>query len=344
VKVIDQVLAEVLGWPEASLSREDHVESGFIDYALTVQNRPFVAVEAKRQGVTFVIPADPARRSLKLSGALLTDRELRDAVAQVRRYCDDAGIRYAVATNGYAWVVFRAIREDLPWREGHARVFPSLAYIAEHFVEFWNLLSYHTITSGSLDEEFGSARRVTRHLFRVSDRLFNADLPLQRNRLHAQLDPLIQTVFEDIATQNPLEILQSCYVHTDSLRIVARDIDALITDAIPKFLKQDGAEDVHQREGDAGEFGFAVARVLPTLTGQLFLLLGGIGAGKTTFIGRYQRTVGRDVLDRHALWFHIDFLEAPLDPKDMELFVWKSVLRQLRERYTSPHLDPSWTL
>jgi hypothetical protein len=32
VKMIDRILTEVLGWPEGDLSREDHVESGFIDY------------------------------------------------------------------------------------------------------------------------------------------------------------------------------------------------------------------------------------------------------------------------------------------------------------------------
>jgi hypothetical protein len=339
VKVIDRVLTDVLGWPESAIDREGHVESGFIDYTLTVQNRPFVAVEAKKEGVAFVLPVDPNRKSLKLSGTLLTDGATRDAVHQVRRYCDDGGIRYAIATNGYAWVVFRAIREDMSWRDGYARVFSSLQHAVEHFTDFWNLLSYHAIASGSLDEEFGSARRVTRRLLRVSDRLFNADLPLQRNRLHSQLDPLIQTVFEDIATQDPLEILQSCYVHTQSLQIAARDLDTVIVDAMPRFLKDDGAVDVHQRKNNAGEFGLAVARVLPTLTGQLFLLLGGIGAGKTTFIKRYQRTVGRPVLDHRALWFHIDFLAAPLDPKDMEPFVWKSVLKQLRERYASPYLE-----
>jgi hypothetical protein len=68
-------------------------------------------------------------------------------------------------------------------------------------------------------------------MHRVIDRLFNSDLPLQRNRLHAQLHPLIQSIFLDIADQDPLEILQSCYVHTGSLRIVARDLNAVIVDA-----------------------------------------------------------------------------------------------------------------
>jgi hypothetical protein len=44
---------------------------------------------------------------------------------------------------------------------------------------------------------------AARQLLRVVDRLYNADLPLQRNRLHAQLHPLIQTIFQDLADQDP---------------------------------------------------------------------------------------------------------------------------------------------
>src|SRR5262249_1441961 len=71
-------------------------------------------------------------------------------------------------------------------------------------------------------------------------------------------------------------------------------------------------------------------------SGQLFLLLGGIGSGKTTFLKRYQRTVGREVLDNHTVWFHIDFLTGTLDPRDMESFVWRTILDQLRSRYKTP--------
>src|SRR6266508_3570015 len=92
-------------------------------------------------------------------GHLVTDDSIREAVTQVRGYCDDAGIRHAIATNGYAWIVFRAIRDDMPWREGRARVFPTLEAIIERFTEFWNLLSYDAVLAGSLEEEFGVPRR-----------------------------------------------------------------------------------------------------------------------------------------------------------------------------------------
>jgi hypothetical protein len=205
--LIDKILIQVCGWPEADVHREVHTDRGYLDYTLAIRRRPHVAVEAKREGKPFVLPVTTSK-SLKLSGALMTSPNVKDAINQVRGYCDDSGIRYAVATNGYAWIIFRAIREDMPWREGNARIFPSLEDIESNFSEFWNLLSYEAIQSGSFDSEFGTTLRAPRKMYRVIDRLFNSDLPLQRNRLHVQLHPLIQTIFQDIAEQDPLEILK----------------------------------------------------------------------------------------------------------------------------------------
>lgn len=220
-----------------------------------------------------------------------------------------------------------------------ARVFASPEAIIEHFTEFWNLLSYPGIANGSLDAEFGAPNRSPRQLLRVLDRLFNANLPLQRNRLHAQLHPLLVAIFENIADQDAIEILQSCYVHSTSLRIVAEDLNVIITDAIPQFLLDQGAQPIRQNQDDAGRFGIVLAEAMPVRQGQLFLLLGGIGSGKTTFVKRYQRTVGSPLLNSKALWFHVDFLEAPPELAEMEDFVWKSVLNQLRTRYASPYLE-----
>jgi len=66
VKVIDRILKEVLLWPEPQISREDRVESGYVDYCLSLQTHPYVAVEAKRQGKAFVLPNKVDRRTYAL--------------------------------------------------------------------------------------------------------------------------------------------------------------------------------------------------------------------------------------------------------------------------------------
>lgn len=335
-KVVDAVVRDVCGWPEPCISREDRAESGFMDYVLSMPGRgPIVVAEVKREGIAFTLPAGNGR-TLKLKGAILTDPPIREAIKQVRTYCDDAGIRYAIATNGYTWIIFRAVRDDMPWREGHARVFHGLEQMRERFTEFWNFLSYEAVAAGALEDEFGANRRPSRALIRAADALFNADLPLQRNRLHAQLAPLIKSIFAEIADQDQVDILSNCYVHTASLRIVAADLDCVITDSIPLFLQEEGTVELRP---DSTQFSAVVTRAMDEPAGELFLILGGIGAGKTTFLKRYRRTVGKELLDSRTIWFNVDFLKAPLDPLELEAFTLSEMLAQLRERYASPHLE-----
>src|SRR5688572_7645090 len=102
----------------------------------------------------------------------------------------------------------------MPWRKSSAIVFPSIPNIEENFTVFWNTLSFPAVSDGTLDTEFGVPHRAQREMHRVVANLFNADLPLQRNRLNTQLQPLITAIFQDIAEQDQIEILRSCYVHT----------------------------------------------------------------------------------------------------------------------------------
>lgn len=338
VKFIDRVLKEVCQWPETDLSREDKVESGHTDYQLRIRQVPTIAVEAKREGVAFMLPTSVTRRALKLNGVLTTDPQVKEAVLQVRQYCDDQGIKYAIATNGYTWIVFRAIRDDMPWREGFARVFPSIEYIEDHFVEFWNLLYYEAICQASLDNEFGRGLPASRKLLRVVDRLFNADLPLRRNRINRQLRPIITYIFEDIAAQDDPELLKSCYVHTQSLRIVAKDLNIVITDAIPKQLIDEGTQPIMETEDDVGAFGRMFEDAIRNKRGELYLLLGGIGAGKTTFLKRYEKLLAKKLLEQKTYTFHLDFI-APPESIAMETFVWNEVLETLRHKYPADEIE-----
>ena len=334
IKLIDRVLKDVLGWPEPSISREDHVDSGYIDYCLNVNMMPSLAVEAKRQDAAFTLAKKHTDEWYNLDGVLVQVKSIKEAIDQVRGYCDDHDppIRYAVATNGYTWIVFRAVRDDIGWRKGRARVFPSLEEVAENFAPFWNLLSYREVAGGSLTEAFSSSLKVSRRLYRVSELLFNADLPLLRNGLTNSLRPLITLIFEDIADQAQLEVLQSCYVHTGSLRVVANDLDDILTESIPKFLSREGTRTVGQDDSDGG-FDRSVAKSIGGGKGKLYLLLGGIGSGKTTFLKRYQRTTGKDLLASRTMWFSIDFLKAPQTPDELERFAWSSIITDSRAKY-----------
>jgi hypothetical protein len=347
-QVIDRVLENVLGWPSVAIERERYVRRGpggekeraFIDYGLQVNSKTLLIVEAKKEGVTFEFPRDIAGKAPKLSGTLLSTKgELKNAISQVREYCDETGVRFAIATNGYAWIVFRAVRDDIPWKEGHARVFPSLDYIESHFPEFWNLLSYSEISGGSLTNEFSATHKTSRALHRVSSKLFNADVPLARNRLHGQLGPIIKTFFDDIGELDQIQILKSCYVYSGSLNTTAEDLNLVIRDTVPKLLQDQGTKDLTQDKNSTGSWGQDFSKAITENNGELFLLLGGIGCGKTTFLKRYQKTVGSPLLEQNTYWFHISFLGPPIDPSNVERYIYEQIQLQIRSKYEANKLE-----
>jgi hypothetical protein len=339
-KVIDRILKEALGWPEDAFSREVPVHQGYLDYLLTYGKRNLVLVEAKREGIPFEVPKTlRTRRKYKISGSIKTNSDIKEAIEQAHGYCIEIPVRYAVTTNGYAWLVFRAIREDIPWREGYLIVFESAGEIKDHFTEFWNLLSYPAVLAGSLDKAFSLEIDEPRLMTRPLNLLRNPNAPLLRNKFHVQLHPFIEGVFRDIGAREQLEIIEKCYVHSKSLRIVDQDLKMVIEDSIPQFIKVEGAIDTKPGHRDAGPLGEEIKRAVSKGEWTVFLLLGGIGSGKTTYLNRFFRYIEKSFMDKYGLWYYVDFLAPPGEEEQLDHFVKKVILNQLREKYSDLKLE-----
>jgi predicted type IV restriction endonuclease len=54
-KVITKMLEDVLFWPERETDRERYTDSGRMDYRLKVNTKPLVVVEAKAEGIAFIL-------------------------------------------------------------------------------------------------------------------------------------------------------------------------------------------------------------------------------------------------------------------------------------------------
>lgn len=333
-KIIDRIIKEVLGWPESSIEREPPVHHGYIDYLLSHAGKRNLVIESKREGISFDVPITQfSRKKYKISGAIKTNKAIKEAIEQAQKYSVDAGTKYAVVTNGYAWLIFKAYIENDSWLNGHIFVFPSAGYIKSNFIEFWNILSFPAVTNGSLYGLFSSKLSNPRLLVRPIDLLNNPDAPLNRNRFHTQLNPFVEGVFRDIGAAENIDILQKCYVYNKYLKFIDADLKFVIEDSIPPFIEADGGVEVSSGKYDSGILGIAVQDAVTTGAGKLFLLLGGIGSGKTTFINRFFRYIGKSFIDKNALWYYVDFLTAPPNQSDVELFLYNSILRQMRENY-----------
>jgi hypothetical protein len=136
LKVIDEIVFNVLGWQKEDVSVEERVsEDGntrFADYVIRTATIA-ILIEAKRATQAFSLPTNKLR--LRLSG-VLSEGDVGEAIRQARDYCRTKGIPFAVATNGSAWIVFPAARTDqVSFEESEARVFRDLEDVQKRFVE-----------------------------------------------------------------------------------------------------------------------------------------------------------------------------------------------------------------
>src|SRR2546426_3080835 len=325
--IIDRILHEVLQWPHACVSREIFATPGYIDYELTPA-RSTLVIEAKAVGETFVLPhrkSDLAVR-LKISGVLRSNQPLQAALTQAQRYCTDRGIRYGVVSNGYSFVLFRALVEGSPWRNGDAIVFGTPRVLQEDFATFWNLLSYEAVRAGKLDDAFRGAASPARGYHRPIARIVNSDATYARNPINTSLRPYVDKYFGDIASQNELDILEHCYIHSQPLQIIDKDLSMIIHDNIPRFAANavQVLSDEHDQGGPIeGDIRHVLAQ--SKTTGSAILLMGGIGSGKTTFLKRFFSLIVRDLVgpDGPAVLALINFLGVPEDKLDD--FLWRSL-------------------
>lgn len=146
IEVINRMLVS-LGWPNMDLEPESPSGTGeFLDYELWAQDQAWMAVEAKRAGVTFDLSDAGTRKSgshLRSIVSLTSQGggALREAMKQAATYSNDKGIPLACVTNGFQWLFFRGLSsKHRAWTRGSALVFASADEVIARFDDFLRAL------------------------------------------------------------------------------------------------------------------------------------------------------------------------------------------------------------
>lgn len=178
--VIDRILTEVLCWPTSKIECEKHEKaktSIYLDYIYKYNDKNSIIVEAKKEGISFDLPENIATTRLKVSSLLKDNKsELSTAIEQTWDYCANNGSDFGITTNGYSWIIFKAITSGEKWREREAIVFKSLEDIIIKFQLFWDLLSVDSINNFSLEKQLPSITLSEReNLLNELSEYFNID-------------------------------------------------------------------------------------------------------------------------------------------------------------------------
>lgn len=331
LKVIDVVLREILKWTDDDISPEEHVsEDGghtFADYILRTANTAIV-VEAKKAGAAF--SASGTTRRVKLSNSFIQS-EIGAAILQARDYARKLSIDFAVATNGSMWAVFPAQRHDqVRFQDSTALVFWSLEdALNENYQEFYELLSRVSVISGSLERAL-LGRTEDQLENRKLNSFFLSNLVTTHNPIFPVIEDEVMAAFSDSIVDLPEESFEKCYVATPEsmkfdhkIRMHIAKRDAVVGGAVTRPMKDQDSTALFKRLQESTKKRRALA----------LLVLGTVGAGKTTFLHYARKVRLRESFTQvskalNPQWLHIDFLNFPPGTSASD-FVYRALLEHI---------------
>lgn len=324
IKVIDEMLRSVLGWTLDDIRVEERTsEDGtttFADYLICVASCSLV-VEAKRAGASFLLPS--GRQSLKLGG-VLSAGEVGEAIRQARDYCRRLNsVPFAIATNGSAWVLFPAVRQDrVSFEDSYARVFVSLQDIKERFVEFWELLSRQRVMDGNLENALLGSGRTEQTTRRLLSLLRDYGFKVGRNSVFEHIEPAVNAALTDEGLLENPHALAACYVKNSERTKYDSRLQMYLRDTKPTL---DHTSSRIRSKKHLTAFDEKLAHVTPSQQPRFIMLLGPVGAGKTTFL-HHTRFVSAANLADKMLWLYVDFKRATTSD-DPRAFIYGALLQ-----------------
>jgi hypothetical protein len=332
LKLIDRVLTEVLGWSHSQIATERSDHDGRVDYILTAGTEK-VIVEAKRATTTFDLQTTgSARTSFKVSSPILRGGNAGAAMSQAEEYARNRGVALTVATTGLQWILFLASRTDgVRPSDGHAFVFYSGDDLlrSERFRLFHELLSRESVRS----------QFYRSHFLRLEGRLQDAK-SLQAQRYIEQvpgpdrqrklsdiakaLDPVIDELLTNIPEQKKSQVLRDCFVSTRE----SEEADGRL-----KRLLQELTEDIETldtRNPDGDRLSGIVRETINAPAACTVLLIGQVGAGKSTYLSRFFEDILPGSLRKRIVFTKIDLLHGRADEQGFSSYLREQTLATLK--------------
>lgn len=343
-KVIDSIL-NILGWKEQSIRREqfEGTEGKYLDYTLST-TFPIIIIEAKKAFIQFNIPPG-GQRHYRISGAIKSSTDLLTAINQARGYAINYGVTFCCVTNGTQFCFFRATNNlGIPWERQFVTVFRNHQDIASRFLEFYECLSFEAVSAG----RFAKAIPVCELPAHETSRFKSLENPhshqdvRDRNVLYPFTRELIKQVFQSLDNEEASpDLLTHCYVESTRDSSYERGIGELLREH-RTHIHEPITRIVTQKR-NAGTFQNHFEKLAGSRVsfGSVTLILGTVGAGKTTFLNRFRKVFAKELIEASFVWVSISFnsfVEAHDVLKD---WVSDQIGNALLENYG--HLDPfSW--
>ncbi|NEW78079.1 MAG: hypothetical protein GZ086_01355 [Gelidibacter sp.] len=333
-KILDKIFIEILGWKEVNISREDYLtNTGFYDYLISTGLFSFV-IEAKK---TFVQLKLPSGNRIKLK-TLLTDTSNEEVISQIRSYLIEKGLPIGVISNGHQFIISQFINfNGEEWRNNQAIIFDGFDDIEKRFIEFYELLSFESVKKKGLIE-IKKETIFSKKLISLSN-LKRKNEKLIRNELSDKLIRIIDVIFREINNTSELidiDTLNECYVFNKDVEKHHSEMSLMFQDSPPKF----------------DERVFGVRNTINTqdaIEGRLLdstfslpnpiILIGGKGAGKTTFINYFFKVSLKEETKKRIPSIYMDFRSITSNQIKDPKYIYQKILNLLYETQSSLKLN-----
>jgi GTPase SAR1 family protein len=306
IKIIDRVLIEVLHYSFESFVTESKAGKGFIDYKVNVNNIPKLLIEAKKDGLDFNIDKSYSGRAFNLNGPVFKDKVIQEGLDQAIYYAAHKGIETACLTNGKTWIIFRANRlgDGKDVLEGKGFVFSSLEAIKNEFKLFYELLSPENISDlkyrAIFQEAEGDEIRVKEFSKALKD---EESIRILERDVHSQdFDRVMTEFFSKLSGDTDPDMLVECFVETKESKGAEEELHRISEDLINRVKSLDTRE--------AEVLKDLIERIKTTNRHEFVILIGGKGAGKSTFIERFFKIVLEQKLRDSCIVIRINVAES----------------------------------
>lgn len=328
-QIIDPLIHDVLGWPRARVNVEEFIAPGYADYVLRRSDGSLILLlEAKRSGKTFELPASATEGSAAFYmtvRTLLTDESTRAAMMQVRSYCVDNGCEVAAITNGRQFVFFRVFQRDADWKALKAFVVPDLSYFSMRFVEADQFLSYEAIANrGSLRRMLLDKEYQNREYYFPRSKIGAYSALVDANQYASMLRPLVDRFF-GVLPANDSELLEHCYVSDREYDLAFANARRRLEDEITPYLQQYRVQNFTDAATGGGFTNRLTRSLIAKRSGEVIVLFGGKGVGKSTFLNRLLFHKPPQVIKSNAVICLIDLLRVTDTGSAIENELWSQL-------------------
>jgi hypothetical protein len=306
VKIIDRILTEVLFYPYEAFITEPKAGKGYIDYKVSVNNVPRLIIEAKKDGIDFDINSSYSGRAFNLDGPVFKDNSVKDGIDQAIYYAAYKGVELACLTNGKTWIIFRANRlaggKDV--MEGKAYVFSSLNPISKEFKLFFELLAPYEINNLKYRALFQEAEgaEIRKKEFAKSLKSEDNLRVVERTNYSQDFDKVMNEFFSRLSGDSDPDMLIECFVETKESQAAEQELTRISEDLIYRIRA------LETNESDA--LKTIIEKVKTTNRHEFVILIGGKGAGKSTFVERFFKNVLSEQLKETCLVVKVNLAES----------------------------------